>query len=70
MNVAKLITHILFPVFMGLIIGSAVSGNSTLLVWGIVLLVLDIILGVALQHAIDKESYKDDCRHLNKKNSS
>lgn len=64
MNVAKLITHILFPVFIGLIIGSAISGNSTLLVWGIVLLVLDIIIGVVLQHAIDKESYKDDWHNL------
>ena len=64
MNGAKSLTHILFPVFIGLIIGSAVSGNSTLLVWGIVLLVLDIIIGVALQHAIDKESYNDDWHSL------
>lgn len=64
MNIAKLITHILFPVFIGLIISSAVSGNSTLLIWGIVLLVLDIIIGVALQYAIDKETCKDDWHSL------
>ena len=64
MNGAKTITHILFPIFIGMIIGCAVSGNSTLLVWGIVLLILDIIIGVALQHAIDKESYNDDWHSL------
>lgn len=64
MNIAKLITHILFPVFIGLIISSAVIGNSTLLVWGIVLLVLDIIIGVALQYAIDKKTCKDDWHSL------
>lgn len=64
MNGAKSITHILFPIFIGLIIGGAVSGNSTLLVWGIVLLILDIIIGVALQHVIDKESYNDDWDNL------
>ena len=64
MNGAKTLTQILFPLLIGLIIGSAVSGNSSLLIWGIVLLVLDIIIGVALQHAIDKESYNDDWNSL------
>lgn len=64
MNGAKTLTQILFPLLIGLIIGGAVSGNSSLLIWGIVLLVLDIIIGVALQHAIDKESYNDDWNSL------
>ena len=64
MNGAKTLTQILFPLLVGLIIGGAASGNSSLLIWGIVLLVLDIIIGVALQHAIDKESYNDDWNSL------
>lgn len=64
MNGAKTLTQILFPLLIGLIIGGAVSGTSSLLIWGIVLLVLDIIIGVALQHAIDKESYNDDWNSL------
>lgn len=63
MNEIKL-THILFPVFIGLIIGGAVSGNTSLLVWGIVLLVIDIIIGVALQNKNDNESYNDDWSSL------
>ena len=46
MNGAKTLTHILFPVFVGFIIGGAVSGSTSFLVWGIILLVLDIIVGI------------------------
>ena len=64
MKVAKVLTHILFPLFVGLIIGGAIRGNTSLIVLGIVLLVLDIIIGVALQRAIEKESYNDDWNSL------
>ena len=64
MNGAKTVTHILFPVFIGLIVGAAISRSGALLVWGIVLLVADIIIGITLQHAIDKKSYRDAWNNL------
>ena len=44
------LTHILLPVFLGLIIGGIIAGNS--IGWGLgtALFVLDIIVGVALQY--------------------
>ncbi|MDE7439562.1 MAG: hypothetical protein K2N23_03545 [Clostridia bacterium] len=54
MKTAKTITHILFPVFIGLIIGGAIFKNTSAWVSGIVLLIIDIIVGVILQYFIQK----------------
>ena len=48
------LTHILFPVLIGLAVGGAVSGNTSLMIWGLALLGLDIIIGITLQNIIDK----------------
>jgi len=64
MNGAKTLTIILFPFLFGLIIGSAISGDTTLLGWSIALIVLDIIIGVSLQHAINKRFYNDNWNSL------
>lgn len=56
MESAKALTHILFPVFIGLIVCGAASNNNDLFAWGIFLLILDIIIGICLQYLIDKES--------------
>ena len=58
MNGAKTLTHLLFPLFIGFIIGGAISGSTTLWVLGIILLVIDVIAGIALQHAIDQAAYR------------
>lgn len=58
MNGAKTLTHLLFPLFIGFIIGGAISGSTTLWVLGIILLVIDVIVGIALQHAIDQAAYR------------
>lgn len=52
------VTHILPALLIGLIIGGAISGNSSLLIWSIVLLIADIIIGISLQNAIDNQNAK------------
>ena len=64
MKGAKTLTHILFPLLVGLIIGGAIAGNISMLIWGIVLLVLDIAIGIVLQRFIDKASYREDWENL------
>ena len=49
------LTHILFPVFIGMIIGGIIF-NSTILGWGIFLLILDITVGICIQKSIDESS--------------
>lgn len=58
MNGAKTLTHLLFPLFIGFIIGGAISGTTVLWVLGIILLVLDVIVGIALQRAIEQAAYR------------
>ena len=59
MKNAKTLTHLLFPLFIGMIIGALILGSSAFLIWGIVLLILDIAVGIFLQHAIDKALYEE-----------
>lgn len=58
------LTHLLFPLFIGMIIGSVISGNTTMLIWGLILLVLDIFIGISMQHAVDKEAFNDEWNRL------
>ncbi len=60
MDKAKTLTHILFPLFLGFIVGGAIADNTSLLIWGIVLLVLDIVVGIVLQYKIENPSKKND----------
>lgn len=48
-----MITHILLPLFLGLIVGGLIGGSPAIWITGIALLVLDIIVGVALQYLIE-----------------
>lgn len=54
------LTHILFPLFVGFIIGGAISGNSGFLTFGIILLVMDVIIGITLQNVFDRSSYSNN----------
>ena len=56
MRVLLVLTYILPNVFIGMIIGGLIFKNTTAVVWGIVLLVADIIVGICLQHVADRQS--------------
>ncbi len=60
MKTAKTITHILLPLFIGLIIGGAVSGNTAAWVSGLVLVILDAIIGITLQYYLNRQETKTD----------
>lgn len=60
MKTAKTITHILFPVFIGLIIGGAIFNNTAAWVSGLVLLIVDIIVGIAIQYFMQKPLYSSN----------
>lgn len=60
----KTLTQILFLLFLGMIVGAIITGNNTLLIWSIVLLVIDVIAGIALQYMIDKKHKSDDLDDL------
>ena len=60
MQKAKLITHILFPVFIGLIIGGIIASNNAAWICGIIFLILDIIVGISLQYYNTKKSVHVD----------
>ncbi len=60
MKGAKTVTHLLFPLFTGMIIGGALSENRAMWVCGGVLLLLNIIVGVSLQYKIERTD--DDWR--------
>lgn len=47
-------THILASLFVGMIIGGFAFGNTGMGIAGIVLLVIDIIVGIALQYQLEK----------------
>ena len=57
------ITHLLFMVFIGLIIGGLIFNNS---IWkvGLVLLIIDIVIGIALQYSFEKHYKTDDWNNL------
>ena len=44
------LTHILLPLFLGMIVGGIVAGSSAMWGWGIVLLIVDVIAGIAMQY--------------------
>ena len=52
------ITQILPCLLIGLIIGSAISGDTALLGWSIFLLVADIVVGISLQFIINNRNSK------------
>lgn len=54
MHILIKLTQILPPLLIGFIIGGAISGNTSLLVGSIILLVADIIIGISLQAIYDK----------------
>ena len=44
------LTHLLFTVFIGVIIGGIIIGSQATWVTGIILLVVDMLLGMILQY--------------------
>ena len=58
MNTAKTVTHLLFPLLIGVIIGGIVTGSVATIVCCTILLVVDILVGVALQHAIENATLR------------
>ena len=52
------VTHILSTVFFGMFIGGLFVGNGMWAV-GLVLLIIDIIVGISLQHAYEQSVYKE-----------
>ncbi|MBR7111676.1 MAG: hypothetical protein IKC75_01965 [Clostridia bacterium] len=58
MNTAKTVTHLLFPLFIGLIIGGIIVGSTASVVWGILLLIADIVVGVCLQNALENAAMR------------
>ena len=64
MNGAKTFTQLLMPLLIGFILGGAISGNSTLLIISVFLMVLDIIVGVTLQYAIDNDASRGNFENL------
>lgn len=55
MKTVKTITHIFIPLFIGLIIGGAVAGNKSAWIIGLILLVVDILVGISLQYLLDRQ---------------
>lgn len=66
MKIAKTITHILFPIFIGLIIGGAIKDNSAAWISGIVLIIIDIIVGIVLQYFLQEEQYTSNYIYLSR----
>lgn len=64
MEVARAITYILFPVFIGLTIGGVVGENNGLFAFGVISLLLDIVIGIALQNSIDRKANNDNWNNL------
>ena len=59
MKTAITITHILFPFFIGGIIGGAVTGNNAVCYNCIILTVMDAIVGITLQYYFEKRLSAD-----------
>ena len=51
------LTHLLFTVFIGVIIGGIIIGSQTTWVTGIILLVVDMLLGMILQYFYQRSWY-------------
>lgn len=70
MRKIKTLTQLLFPLFIGFIIGGIAQDNEALLSIGIALLILDVIIGIALQTRLDNPTYTRTRRsYLEEKNS-
>lgn len=54
MKTIKTITQLLVPIFLGLIIGGAVSDNSAVWICGLVFLIIDIIVGISIQYSLER----------------
>ena len=51
------LTHLLFTVFIGVIIGGIIIGSQATWVTGIILLVVDMLLGMILQYFYQRSWY-------------
>lgn len=54
MKTIKTITQLMIPIFLGLIIGGAVAGNSAVWICGLVFLIIDIIVGISIQYSLER----------------
>lgn len=66
MKTAKTITHILFALFIGLIFGGLISGNTIAWVSGLILGILDMLIGTALQYCLDRQDSSANIQYDNK----
>ena len=57
MKKAITVTHILCPIFIGLIICGIITDNP-IWVLGLIYLIADVIVGIVLQHLLEKRYYK------------
>jgi len=48
------LTHLLFSVFIGMIIGGLIFGSKATWVAGIILLIVDMVIGMILQYFYDR----------------
>lgn len=55
MILALRITHILFPFFVGMIIGGLIVHSPAFWITGIALVVLDFIIGSILQYLVEQK---------------
>ena len=58
MREIKILTQILMPVFIGVIIGGAIFDDSRATLWGVILLIADVTLGIIMQMLLDEEEKK------------
>ena len=54
----KTVTYILATLFLGLIIGGAIADNRAAWISGLVLLIIDIIVGISIQYHIEQHNTK------------
>ena len=54
MHKAITVTHILFSIFGGMVVGAVIKGKSSFLILSVILLVTDIVVGITLQYLVSK----------------
>ncbi len=54
MHKAITVTHILFSIFSGMVVGAVIKGKSSFLILSVILLVTDIVVGITLQYLVSK----------------
>lgn len=57
MKTTRTITCLLVPIFLGLTIGGAIANNTAAWICGLILLILDIIVGISIQYLIERNSH-------------